>query len=83
MGADGHIYIWKDETARDAFPDWDVNELFSCLPTHYVDDLDGVTYHHCYSGDNMRSDWGNREDWHLPHSYVKERTPEQEARPCI
>ena len=59
MGADGHIIIWKDEDVRKEWPDCD--DLFSCLPTHYEDTLNGIKYHHCYWGDNLYISWS--EDW--------------------
>ena len=77
MGADGHIHIWKDEDVRTEFPD--CNELFACLPTHYVNELDGTRYHHCYFGDNIWVYYADEEDWYLPHDWVKERTNDQEV----
>lgn len=78
MGADGHIQIWRDDKVREAFPDCD--ELFSDLPTHYSDELDGVKYHHCYWGDNMMVRWDDPDDWYMAHYRPMngELTPEQE-----
>lgn len=75
MGADGHIKIWRDDEAREAFPDCD--ELFECLPTHYVDNLDGVKYHHCYWGDNLWVQWDEVGDWYL---FGEKDTEENRAR---
>ena len=63
MGADGHIRIWRDDEARAAFPDCD--RLFNVLPTHYVDTLDGVKYHHCYVGDNLCVYWNEIGDCYV------------------
>lgn len=64
MGADGKIKIWRDSEAREAFPD--CGKLFSYLPTHYLHSLDGVQYHHCYSGDNLISCWADVADSYAP-----------------
>ena len=63
MGADGHIQIWRDDVVRKKFPDCD--KLFSYLPTHYADELDGIKYHHCYWGDNLWCSWRDSDNWYL------------------
>ena len=75
MGADGHITIWRDDKVREVFPDCD--ELFGRLPNHYRDQLDGITYHHCYHGDGMYCHWNDSEDWYFCE---EERTPERVER---
>lgn len=55
MGADGHIRIWRRTDVEEVFPD--CQELFGLLPTHYLDELDGVKYDHCYWGDNLYDHW--------------------------
>lgn len=55
MGADGHILIWRRDRVKATFPDCE--ELFSQIPTHYLDELDGVQYDHVYWGDNLMDHW--------------------------
>jgi len=65
MGAEGNIIIWRDDIVRRKWPDCD--ELFRHIPTHYLDELDGIKYHHCYWGDNLYVDWGYEKDWYVDY----------------
>ena len=53
MGAEGGIYIYRDEDIRNYPGNGDVSKMLMYIPRHYQQELNGKTYHTFYYGSDM------------------------------